>query len=98
MGKELITMSDWKKKLKIAFKKFVRWILRKYKKEIKRYVNEWIDIKLIEMQKVVSEEVRKRVRNEVVAKAIEENIDIYSSAGANTVKQIISESLDKLES
>ena len=91
-------MSDWKKKLKIAFKKFVRWILRKYKKEIKRYVNEWIDIKLIEMQKVVSEEVRKRVRNEVVAKAIEENIDIYSSAGANTVKQIISESLDKLES
>lgn len=93
-------MVDWKaigKKLKIKFKVFIRWLLRRYKKEILRYVNEWVDQKLLEVNRVISEEARKRIKNEIVTKAIEDNVDIYTSAGAETVKQMISETLNKLE-
>ena len=88
-------MVNWKL-LKMKIRKFVRYVLKHYEKEIKRYVNEQIDQKLLEVQKVVSEEVRKRIKNDIIAQAIEQGVDIYSSAGAETVKTMISEQLDKL--
>ena len=88
-------MVNWKL-LKMKIRKFVRYVLKHYEKEIKRYVNEQIDQKLLEVQKVVSEEVRKRIKNDIIAQAIEQGVDIYSSAGAETVKNIISEQISKL--
>lgn len=83
--------------IKAKLKKLVRWILKRYRKELDSYVNEWVDQKLLEVNRVISVEVRKRIKSEIVAQAIEDGLDIYTSSGAETVKTLIAEQLDKIE-
>lgn len=88
-------MVDWKAFgdwLKSIFKKFVNT----YKAEIKKYVAEQVDNQLVNLQKAVSEEVRKKIKNEIIASAIEQQVDIYSTSGAETIKTMINEYIDKL--
>lgn len=88
-------MVEWNK-IKAWLKKFVRKVLQTYKSEIKKYVAEQVDAQLINLQRAVSEEVRKKIKNEVIVTALENQIDIYTASGAETVKSLIDEYIDKL--
>ena len=87
---------DWKK-IRAKIKKFVRWFLRRYKKELKTYINEWVDQQLSELNQVISDELRKKIKNEMIADALVNQIDIYTSTGADMIKDTIAEQLSKLE-
>lgn len=84
-------------KFKNALKAFFKKLLNTYKAEIKKYVAEQVDAQLVNLQSAVSDEVRKHIKNDVIASAIELKVDIYTTAGAETIKAMIAEYIDKLE-
>jgi len=86
---------DWKA-IWLRIKNIVRCFVSRYNAELKKYSNDFIDAKLLELQTAVSDEVRRKIKNEVLAYAIEQQIDIYTSAGADILKEIINEYIDKL--
>lgn len=88
---------------KTRWDKFVAWcrkawriIWRKYQKEIKAFISNLVDNAFTELGKHVDSKVQKRIKNEIIKKAISEKIDIYTHSGALWVKDEINSYMDKL--
>jgi len=85
------------KRVARAIRKFLKYVLRTYKKEIMTFVSNEIDKRIAEVQFHVNAEVKKKIHNELVAYILTNQVDIHTSAGAETVKTMLSDFIDKLE-
>lgn len=85
----------WKTKIV----KFIRWLLRTYNREVKKFVEFIID----EAYKYIDREVfdkleagvRREVRNEVVKQVIIQGIDIYTPKGKDAVENLVKNYINK---
>ena len=78
---------------KSNWQKFVAWcrkawriVWRKYNREIKAFVNMTVDNAFTELSKHVDSSVQKNIKSEIIKKAIDNKVDIYTSSGAQWVK------------
>lgn len=76
--------------------KFLRWVFRTHKKEIKRFVDEKIDEGLKELHKHVNKPVIKKIRKEIIRAIDTNNINIYTQVGVENVKFFVNEFIEKL--
>lgn len=90
MGKK----TAWNK-FRALCKKVWRVIWRKYQKEIKSFISNLVDNAFIELGKHVDTEVQKRIKNEIVQKAVSEKVDIYTNDGALWVQGEIDAYMEK---
>lgn len=88
---------------KSYWNKFITWcrkgwriIWRKYNKEIKSFVGIHIDNAFIELEKHVDRSVLRSIKKDVIKKAIANKVDIYTSSGAQWIKNEINSYMEKL--
>ena len=86
----------WKQKVKVWFKKFIRTLLRRYKREIKKAISDYLDARVQDLSTSISTEVGKKIKNDVLTRLINEQVDIYTSSGNEALKSMIDEYIDKL--
>jgi len=88
-------MMGWK----TSIVKFIRWLLRTYKKEAKKFVEFIIDeaYRYIDREAIdkLEEGVRKQVKNEVVKQIIIQGIDIYTPKGKDAVENLVKSYINK---
>lgn len=86
--------TSWNKFVALC-RKVWRIIWRKYKREIKSFIGSLVDNAFVELGKHVDSEVQKRIKNEIIQKAIANKVDIYTSSGAQWVKTEIDSYMEK---
>ena len=87
--------TNWQKFVALC-KKAWRVIWRKYQKEIKSFVGNLVDNAFVELGKHVNTEVQKKIKNEIIKKAITDKVDIYTDKGALWIQDQIDEYMEKL--
>lgn len=79
-------------------KKFVRWLLRTYQKEIKAFVKKLIDDAYrnasIELKNKLAE--HPEIVDRVIARVIADKIDLYSAEGAVQTAAIVNRYIDEI--
>lgn len=78
--------------------KWIRKLFRLYEKEIKEFVDEMLDLAFQnvddEIKKKITPEIRKRVRNKVLADILIMGIDIATIKGKSEAGKIILDAID----
>ena len=83
------------------FEKIVKWIRRMFKiyeKEIKVFVDDMLDLAFQNIDEVIQDkltpEIRKKVRNKVLADILIMGIDIGTTKGKSEVGKLVMDAID----
>jgi len=91
-----MTECTWFERFKTAVIAWLRKFFSTYKAHLKRYIAEQVDAQADCLLKAVSEEIRKQIKDEVIAATLEAQADIYTEKGVEIVNALVEKYIDRL--